>query len=173
MFSRWICSLLELGQGCLHIHLGKHYVLQVDMQASLAKLQQAALVAPEKTMLAALPAPDDSMPGDEPNDKPIEVPGPATAPVEPVVEKAAKVFDAKELKIWEPGDLGRFGVKQNIAMGLMKTIKQCYDSLGHERFSYCAGGEGWAKVSEINSLEKLAGFVNVLLSEKKTKEAEE
>ena len=66
---------------------GKHYVLQIDMQASLAKLQRAALVAPERTAIAALPAPEEVAPI-------IDQEQEETDPV----EKAKEVFDSPQKK---------------------------------------------------------------------------
>lgn len=165
--------LIRMPQEIAHNEKGKqskgtHYILQIDLQVSIASLQKAALIAPEKAMLA-LPEPEEG------KDPIVEVEAqedPQEEKKPDQVKKAEEVFGAKAIEMWDPGDLKRFGQRASVAEGLMKTVKKCYEVLGKDRFAYCLGQGGAEGVYQINSIEELSNFVNVLLSEKHTKEAE-
>jgi len=77
----------------------KHYIMQIDLDnINIAQLQKAALVAPEKAMLPALPAPDEEK-------DPLLYPEPENGKdkeTSPMVEKAKETFEAKEIEEGTP-----------------------------------------------------------------------
>ena len=159
----------------------KHWILHINMNFKLAELQKFALIDPTK-MLLELPAPEtDKEDILFQENKIINTTGDIVVPdVAVTLEKALPATPAEVVKVQEVfngkvtmdeyGPLERFG--KDKAEKFITQIKAARIKLGDERFAYCLGNVGIESVSQIAKLSDLIRFLNIVLSEVRSKEQE-
>lgn len=157
----------------------KHYIMQIDLEnVNIAQLQKAALIAPEKSLIGLLPAPDEERDplihlnietnGDK---KENLSPDPALQKAKDTFQKAKDTFEATEV-FDEYGDLNRFGKDKERAAGIIAQLKEARVELGEKRFMYCLGNSGWDAVRTITKISDLANLYNVVSCEVRSKRSE-
>lgn len=153
-----------------------HYVLQIDMNISLASIQQAALVDPKKSQLSLLPLPDEKKPellypeNDVLSDESLSAEKVLNDTKGRVVGEgpAAKL---KPASIDDYGDVKRFP-KQNHreATKVIDSIKKGRKSLGEDKFQYLLGNTGYESVAQITTMGVLKNLLRAMLSEHKSQQ---